>query len=227
MKKSERRQAFVASLPVLFGYVFLGIAFGVTLSQAGYGPAWALACSGFVYAGSLEFVMVPLLAGGADLLTVALTAFMVNARHIFYGISFIERFRTMKGLYPYMVFSLTDETYSVFCSLPGDAPDGVLFRVSLYDQCYWVLGSLLGALLAVGLPVDLTGIDFSMTALFIVIVVEKAMAAENRVPLLLGGAVSLTALFLLGPSSFLAPALLVTALVLAGMNIVKKGEQAA
>ena len=222
MAASQRQRALSASLPVFFGYIFLGIAFGATMAQAGFGPAWALACSVFVYAGSLEFVMVPLLAAGASLITVALTALMVNARHLFYGISFIDRFRRMGRLRPYMILSLTDETYSVFCGLPAGESDGVYFRVALFDHLYWVAGSLIGALLASQLPFDLTGIDFSMTALFISICVEKACAAENRVPLAIGGVVSLLLLAALGPERFLLPSLSVTALLLTALRPAKE-----
>ena len=199
---------------MLCGYVFLGTAFGATLAQAGFGPAWALMISTLVYAGSLQFVMVPLMAAGASLLTVALTSLMVNARHLFYGVSFIDRFRRMGRLRPYMIFSLTDETYSVYCSIPGEESDGVMLRVALYDQLYWIAGSLLGSVLAQQLPFDLTGIDFSMTALFIVICVERAMNRDDRLPLATGGVCALLSLLVLGPERFLLPALLATAALL-------------
>ena len=117
-----------------------------------------------------------------------------------------------------MVFSLTDETYSVFCSLPENESDGVMIRVALYDQLYWVTGSIMGALLARQLPFDLTGIDFSMTALFIVICVERALNRADRLPLAAGGACAVVFLLLLGPDAFLAPALAVTAVLLTVMS---------
>ena len=214
----ERLRALRYTLPVLCGYLFLGTTFGATLAQAGYGPAWALLMSTLIYAGSMQFVMVPLMAAGASLVTVALTALMVNARHLFYGVSFIDRFARMGRLRPYMIFSLTDETYSVFCSMPGGETDGVLLRVSLYDQLYWIAGSLLGSVLARQLPVDLTGIDFSMTALFIVICVERAGNRRDRLPLAIGGACALFSLLALGPERFLLPALAVTAALLTAIG---------
>ena len=214
----ERLRALRYTLPVLCGYLFLGTAFGATLAQAGYGPAWALMMSTLIYAGSMQFVMVPLMAAGASLVTVALTALMVNARHLFYGVSFIDRFARMGRLRPYMIFSLTDETYSVFCSMPGGETDGVLLRVSLYDQLYWIAGSLLGSVLARQLPVDLTGIDFSMTALFIVICVERAGNRRDRLPLAIGGACALFSLLALGPDRFLLPALAATAALLTAIG---------
>lgn len=221
----EARRAARLTLPVLCGYVFLGVAFGATLAQAGFGAPWALAISTLVYAGSLQFVMVPFLAAGAPLVTVALTALMVNARHLFYGLSCIERFKDMGRAKPYMIAALTDETYSVLCALPMDEPRGVQVRVAVYNQLYWIVGSVLGALLAEGLPLDLTGIDFSMTALFIVICVERATEAGARVPMLIGGGCALAFLFLLGPGAFLAPALAATALLLTVLDV-REGARA-
>lgn len=226
-ESAQRKRAVKWTLPVFCGYIFLGIAFGATLAQAGFGVPWALAISTFVYAGSLQFVMVPFLAGGTSLIAVALTALMVNARHLFYGLSCIKRFGKMdKRIRPYMIFSLTDETYSVFCGLPESESDGVMLRIALYDQLYWIAGSVIGAALAQGLPFDLTGIDFSMTALFVVICVEKALEAKNRVPMILGGCCALAMLFLLGQSAFLAPALALTAPLLTVIDI-RKGAKAA
>ena len=226
-EQSERMKALKLTVPVMCGYLFLGTAFGATLAQAGFGPAWALMMSGLVYAGSLQFVMVPLMASGAALGTVALTALMVNARHLFYGVSYIERFRRMGLLRPYMIFSLTDETYSVFCGLPGEESDGVMLRVALYDQLYWITGSVIGAVLASQLPFDLTGIDFSMTALFIVICLERAMNRENRLPVAMGGVCAILSLLVLGPDNFLAPALGATAVLLMAMNAARGGKGAA
>lgn len=219
--QGERMRAAKLTLPVMCGYLFLGTAFGATLAQAGFGPAWALLMSSLVYAGSMQFVMVPLMASGAALTTVALTALMVNARHLFYGVSYIERFRRMGKLRPYMIFSLTDETYSVFCGLPGEESDGVMLRVALYDQLYWITGSIVGAVLAQQLPFDLTGIDYSMTALFIVICVERAVNRADRLPAAIGGACAALCLLLLGPDRFLAPALAATAVLLMAMDAAK------
>ena len=221
-----RLSAVKLTIPVMCGYLFLGAAFGATLAQAGFGPVWALMMSGLVYAGSLQFVMVPMMAAGASLVTVAMTALMVNARHIFYGVSFIDRFGRMGALRPYMVCSLTDETYSVFCGLQGEESDGVMLRVALYDHLYWITGSVVGAALAQQLPFDLTGIDFAMTALFIVIATERALSREDRLPLMLGGVCAVSCLLLLGPDKFLAPALALTAVLLVVLDAAGKGAAA-
>ena len=147
----------------------------ILLQDAGYNFWWAFLCSAVIYAGSMQFVLVSLLTGGAGLLNAAVMTLFINGRHIFYGLSFVEKYKKMGKACPYMIFSLTDETYSVLCGTK--VPEGmdenkVFFWISLLDQSYWVLGSVLGALVGSRITFDSTGIDFSMTALFIVIVVD-------------------------------------------------------
>ena len=214
----ELRYAFRQTVPVLCGYLFLGLAFGLLLQQAGYGWPWAVLTSVIVYAGSMQFVLVGLLGGGfASLLSVALTTLSVNSRHLFYGLSFLETFRKMGRAKPYMIFSLTDETYSLLCSLQPpkelDA-DRVRLYIALLDHAYWVAGSAAGAILGSVLPFDLTGIDFAMTALFVVIFVDQWRGAKSRLPAVAGLGFGLLWLVVLGPDRFLMPALVCTVLVL-------------
>lgn len=215
--RQTARFAFRQSLGVLFGYVFLGTAFGILLRQAGFGALWSLAFSGLVYAGSLQFVLAGFLAAPTALPTVALMSLFINARHLFYGLSFIERFRSMGKKRPYMIFSLTDETYSVLCGMdevPAEVDkNGAMFLAALLDQLYWVAGSLLGTL-AGGLPLDFTGIDFSMTALFLVIFLEQWRGAKSHLPALLGLGCGAAFLLALGPDHFLPPALCATVALL-------------
>ena len=215
--RQTARFAFRQSLGVLFGYVFLGTAFGILLRQAGFGALWSLAFSGLVYAGSLQFVLAGFLAAPTALPTVALMSLFINARHLFYGLSFIERFRSMGKKRPYMIFSLTDETYSVLCGMDevpaGVDKNGAMFLVALLDQLYWVAGSLLGTF-AGSLPLDFTGIDFSMTALFLVIFLEQWRGAKNHLPALLGLCCAGVFLLVLGADNFLLPALCTTVAVL-------------
>ncbi len=214
----ELRYAFRQTVPVLCGYLFLGLAFGLLLQQAGYGWPWAVLTSVIVYAGSMQFVLVGLLGGGfASLLSVALTTLSVNSRHLFYGLSFLETFRKMGRAKPYMIFSLTDETYSLLCSLQPpkelDA-DRVRLYIALLDHAYWVAGSAAGAILGSVLPFDLTGIDFAMTALFVVIFVDQWRGTKSRLPAVAGLGFGLLWLVVLGPDRFLLPALVCTVLVL-------------
>ncbi len=209
-KKDSIRFAAKQSIPVMLGYIFLGIAFGLMLQNAGFHFLWAFAISVFVYAGSMQFVMVTLLTGGAGLLYTAMMTFFINGRHIFYGLSFVEKYQQMGKRYPYMVFSLTDETYSVLCrtKVPEEMNEkDVMFYISLFNQCYWVLGSLIGGLAGQFISFDSTGIDFSMTALFVAIVVEQWQEDKNRIPVIMGIVFSIVFLILLGPDKFILPSL--------------------
>ena len=170
------QQAFYSSVPVLAGYLILGMGFGILLRNAGYGVWWAAAMSLFIYAGSMQYVGVGLLSGGASLLTTVLTTVMVNARHLFYSISMIEPYKKTGKYKPYLIFALTDETYSLLCD--GKTPDGTdenryRFLLSLFNHSYWVAGSILGSLLGAPLPFSTEGIEFSMTALFIASFTEQ------------------------------------------------------
>lgn len=205
------KYAFVRSLPIMAGYIVLGLGFGVLLQSKGYGVGWALAMGGLIYAGSMQYVAIDLLAGGVSLISAALMTLMVNARHLFYGISMLERYKDTGAAKPYLIFALTDETYSVVCS--GDVPDGVdrkkyYFWVSLLDQFYWVVGCVAGALLGSVLPFDTTGIDFSMTALFLVVMVEQWRSTCEHTPALVGLGVSLVCLLIFGSSNFLIPSMI-------------------
>ncbi len=212
--------AFLKSLPVMCGYVFLGIAFGIMSEESGLGIFWVLLMSVIVFAGSMQFVMVPLLVSGVSPLTMAVTALFVNGRHIFYGISFVDSFRRMKSRW-YMIFALTDETYSVLCGCKNEDPEeknrDAWFWITLMDHSYWILGSVIGALLGAALPFDFTGIDFSMTALFVVILVEQVLSNKKAAgpAALIGLVIGTGSLFIFGVSGFLLPALLVTVMILA------------
>lgn len=217
----EIRFAFAQSVPVMLGYLFLGIAFGLMLQDAGYSFWWALLSSVVIYAGSMQFVLVTLLTGGASLLYTAAMTLFVNGRHIFYGLSFIEKFRGMGKRYPYMVFSFTDETYSVLCGLK--TPEGldeknISFMISLFDHIYWIIGSVLGAVIGQLITFDTTGVDFSMTALFVVIVLNQWMDSKEHRPAIIGGAVGIICLILIGAEGFLLPALTLTAAILMGVR---------
>lgn len=225
MKKQTIKTAFLDTLPVMTGYLFLGVGFGIILQQNGYGLPWALAMSLFIYAGSMQYVGIGLLTGGASLLTTALTTLMVNARHLFYGISMIDSYKGAGKRKPYLIFALTDETYSLVSrKLPGDVERmGYCFLVSAFDQCYWVLGSVLGSL-AGNLPVDFTGIDFALTALFVTIFVEQWLSRKNHLPALVGVGAAFLCLILFGSDNFLIPTMILIASVLVMMQRGKKED---
>ena len=211
------KQAFFKSIPVLAGYVVLGIGFGILMHNAGYGVLWAAAMSLLIYAGSMQYVGVSLLTGGASILTAAITTVMVNARHLFYSISMIEPYKDAGKYKPYMIFALTDETYSLLCD--GKAPEGTdprayRFLVSAFNHSYWILGSVIGNLLGAVLPFSTAGIEFSMTALFVASFTEQWITAKDHVPALTGLLSTLLCLVLFGREHFLIPAMLVIALLL-------------
>ena len=217
MGSREVRQAFVKSIPVMAGYVILGIGFGILLRGAGYGFWWSLAMGALIYAGSMQYVGVGLIAGGASVLTTLLTTVMVNARHLFYSISMIGRYRDAGKYKPYLIFALTDETYSLLCdgAVPeGCGPHRYRFLVSLFDHGYWVTGCVLGSLLGQVLPFSTAGIEFSMTALFIASFTEQWLSGGNRLPALAGLGCSALCLAVFGPERFLIPAMLLITLAL-------------
>jgi len=220
--KKAFRPAFAATIPVLCGYLFIGLAFGVMLRDAGYLPPWAFLSSLIVYAGSGQYLLVSLLAAHASLFTVAAMTLLLNCRHLFYGLSFLETFHQMGARKWYMIFSLTDETYSLLCALktpPDVDPNAMRFLIAMLDHSYWILGSVLGAVLGGLLPFDSTGIDFAMTALFTVIFIEQWLSATSHIPALLGASTAAISLLLLGPDKFILPAMLVICvLLIAGKN---------
>lgn len=227
MKMQTIKWAFYKSIPVMAGYVFLGIGFGILIRNAGYGLLAAAAMSIFIYAGSMQYVGVSLITGGASVLTTAITTIMVNARHLFYSISMIGRYKDAGKYKPYMIFALTDETYSLLCD--GSIPDGVepelyRFLVSLFNHCYWVAGSVIGNLLGTVLPFSTAGIEFSMTALFVASFTEQWLTSRDHVPALTGLLGTLLCLVVFGRDRFLIPAMLLITLVLTLLRSRKEGE---
>lgn len=221
MKKTALRTVFLDTVPVMTGYVFLGFGFGILLHQNGYGVLWALAMSLFIYAGSMQYVTVSLLAGGAGLLTAALTTLVVNARHLFYGISMVDAYKGAGRKKPYLIFALTDETYSLVSR--AVVPDGIsrhsyCFLVSLLDQIYWVAGSVLGSLAGSLLPINYEGIDFVLTALFVTIFVEQWLSTKDHLPAVIGVAATLVCLLIFGQDVFLIPSMALIAGLLTGLR---------
>lgn len=201
------------TLPVLSGYLVLGLGFGVLMKASGYGFWWSVSMSIFIYAGSMQFAGLGLITGGASLLTVALTTLAVNARHFFYGLSMIDRYKGTGAVRPYLIYALTDETYSLVCS--GEKSREYYVLVSVLDQIYWVGGTALGALMGSALRFDTKGIDFAMTALFITVFTDQWLNSTEHFPAVAGVGISVLCLLLFGADSFLIPAmLLITAALL-------------
>lgn len=223
------KQVFPQTMPVMAGYISLGIAFGLLLQSKGYGPIWAFLMSLFIYAGSAQFLAVELLAAGATLIQVALLTFLLNFRHLFYGLSMIEKYRGTGIRKFYLIFGLTDETYALLTGYK--TPDGLrdkdyYFAVTVMNQVYWVLGCVLGSVAGSIIPFDMTGIDFAMTALFAVLVVEQWKTHKNHIPAILGFVITIAALYIFGADSFLIPALIVMSVLLLCLKDTIKQEKA-
>lgn len=212
MNKSTLKAALRDTLPVLSGYVVLGIGFGVLMRASGFGFWWSVAMSTFIYAGSSQFAGLGLIAGGASLLTVALTTLAVNARHFFYGLSMIDRYKDVGAIKPYLIFSLTDETYSLVCS--GEKSREYYLLVSALDQLYWIGGTALGALMGSALSFNTKGIDFAMTSLFITVFTDQWLNSRDHFSAVAGVLISVLCLLIFGADSFLIPSMLIITAVL-------------
>ena len=210
MGKRTLKKAFKDSLPILAGYLALGIGFVVLLHSKGYSFWWALLMSCTIYAGAGQYAAVDLLSSGASLITTAVMTLIINARHFFYGFSLLDKYKGTGKAKPYMIFALTDETYSLVCT--AKIPEGVdekkyYFFLSLLDQLYWITGCTIGALLGTFIPFDSTGIDFAMTALFVVIFVEQWLSTKEHLPAILGAVTTLVCLFIFGAQYFIIPSM--------------------
>ena len=206
----ELRFAVRNTIPIFFTYLFIGIAFGMLMSDAG----------------SMQIVMVPMMISGASLPALALMTFFINARHVFYGIGFIEQFRRMGWRRPYMILTLTDETYSVLCSVQyekGLDKDRAAFLIAMLDHLYWVFGCFLGACAGQYLQFDLRGIDFSATAFFLVVVVNQWRQYRSKLPFLTAAVCAIGFYLLLGKEQFLIPSLITC---LAALILLKKPIEA-
>lgn len=213
----EFRFAFKQTLPIFFTYLFIGIAFGILMSDAGYSLWLTTASAVFIYAGSMQLVMVPMLTSGASLVTLAIMTFFINARHIFYGIGLIEKFRRMGWRRPYMIMSLTDETFSILCSVKYDEgidEDRAAFLIALLNHLYWIFGCFAGACAGQFLRFDMQGIEFSATAFFLVVVINQWQQHRSKIPFITAAVCALAFYLLLGRDAFLVPSLAASLFVL-------------
>lgn len=225
------RAAFPTTIPVLCGFSFLGIAYGLLMSANGFGPGWSLLTSIAVFAGSMQYVGVGLLAAGAHPLYVLAMTLIINARHLFYGLSMLERLKGSR-FKPYLIFAMCDESFSILCST--DPPEGVdkdwfMLCVALLDQFYWVAASVLGGLLGGFIAFNTQGLDFVLTALFVVIFLNQWRAHKNRLPAAVGLGCTAVCLVVFGPSNFLLPSMaaILTVLTLLRRPLeVREGETA-
>lgn len=215
--KTEFQHALTKSLPIAAGYLSLGFAFGVLLSDMGYHFLWATFSALIIFAGAMQFVMLTLLDGSVSLPTVAIMTLLVNSRHAFYGLSFIPLIKGMGKKALYFIHSLTDESYSLFCTYkPQEEMDNNRVRLFISVLChiYWIGGCTLGALIGGLIPFDTTGIDFAMTAMFITIFIDQWKEAKSHVPAITGIVSGILCLIIFGPSSFILPTILLSVAIL-------------
>ena len=211
--KTTFRYALRRSLPILLGFVPLGLAYGVLMRSAGYNFLWSGACSFFVLAGSLQFLMVSFLTGAMPIATVAVMALLLNSRHIFYGLPFLEKFRAFGPWRYYLIFGLSDEVFSQHCDYrptPGVDEKWSFIFSTLLVHVYWVVSTIAGGLLGALIRFDTTGIDFSLTALFIVILLDQMHGADVRLPAALAAASGVVCILMFGAANFILPSLVIT-----------------
>ena len=201
MDRKTLAAAFPYTIPVLMGYLSIGIVFGWMMSAIGYGPLWSVAMSATIYAGSGQYLGVDLLKNATPLADVAFLTLVINFRHLVYGLSMLEKFRGMGPRKLYMIFSLTDETYALLSSARapvGVDPRNFYFAIALLDQSYWILGSVIGAVAGALIPFSTEGVDFAMTALFVVIALDQWRSYRKHLPAVLGAGVTVLFLIVLG-----------------------------
>lgn len=210
------KTAFVKSIPIFCSYVFVSMAYGMMMASAGFPWYDSLPVSLTVYTGAFQFVLITFLSSGASLITIALTALLMNSRQSFYSITFLKEFKQMGRRKLYMIHTMTDETYAVNCTLdlPKKEKEDTMFLVALFSRCYWIVGSVLGGILGQIIPFDLTGLDFCMTALFLIIFIDQWEKAEKHTLALTGLGIGVICLLIFGENRFMLPALLIVSALL-------------
>lgn len=218
MNKKALRTVFLDTVPVMVGYLFLGVGFGILLNeQAGKGVIWSLCMALFMFAGSAQYLAVSLLATHASLISTAVAILLVNARHIFYGIPLLDTYHDAGKKKPYMIFALTDETYSLVTQ--NEPPEGMsrhtyCFLVSAFNHTYWVTGCVLGSLVGAHIPISFEGVEFVLTALFVTMFVEQWLTHKNHLPAVIGVAATAVCLAIFGSEIFLIPSMVLIAVLL-------------
>ena len=210
------KTAFVKSIPIFCSYVFVSMAYGMMMASAGFPWYDSLLVSLTVYTGAFQFVLITFLSSGASLITIALTALLMNCRQSFYSITFLKEFKQMGRRKLYMIHTMTDETYAVNCTLdlPKKEKEDTMFLVALFSRYYWIVGSVLGGILGQIVPFDLTGLDFCMTALFLIIFIDQWEKAEKHTLALTGLGIGVICLLIFGENRFMLPALLIVSALL-------------
>lgn len=204
--------AFPLTLPILAGFLVLGVAYGILMQSKGYGPLWSAAMSAIAFGGSIQFAAITLLTTPFNPLAAFILSVLVNARHTFYGISVLSKYKGIGKIKPFLIFTLCDETFSIVSSVK--APEHVerryfYFAISLLNYAYWVAASFLGGLIGSAMTLNTKGLDFVLTALFVVLLLEQLYRAENRLPALIGLVSSCLGLAIAGAESMVIPSMVI------------------
>lgn len=231
MKRRALRAAFPHTIPIMAGFLFLGMTYGIYMGSLGFSFVYPMCMAMIIYAGSMEFVTANLLIGAFNPVQAFLMTLMINARHLFYGLAMLEKYKIPGLKRLYLIFGMSDETFSVNCT--AQPPEGVdrswfMFFVTLLNQSYWVLGATLGGLFGMVLNFNTKGLDFVMTAMFVVIFLENWLKEKDHTSALTGLGVSVICLVLFGADGFIIPAMgcILLALTLLRPRLEKGGEAA-
>ena len=222
------KAAFPHTIPIFAGFWFLGITYGLYMKVSGFSFWYPMFMSMIIFAGSMEFITVNMLLGAFHPLQAFLMTIMINARHLFYGISMLDKFKGTGAKKPYLIFGMCDESFSINYSadIPEDVDKGwFMFFVTLLNQIYWVTGATLGGIFGGFIKFDTTGLDFAMTALFVVIFLEQWLKEKNHINAVLGIILAVICLVIFGPENFMIPSMIsiLTALTLLRGTLDKKG----
>ena len=224
MKKNQNRifkalkYAFPYTLPILAGFAFLGLAYGIYMNAAGFSAIYPFATSLCIFGGSLEFLCVSLMSGSFAPLSAFIVAVMIQARHLFYGISMLDKYKDMGWKKPYLIFGLIDETFSInyIAKIPEDVDKSWFFMwVTVLNHLFWISGATLGGLIGHLIPISIEGIDFVMTSMFVVFFVDQLLKDRQKISAVIGVFGSLVCLIIFGADSFIIPSMLVILLLLA------------
>lgn len=228
IKVKALKAAFPHTLPVLAGFLFLGVAYGILMKSIGYGAGWTFLMSFLVFAGSMQYVGITLLTATFNPLYALFITLMVNARHIFYGISMLEKFKNTGRFKPYLIFAMCDESFSILCSAKPDKDvdkNWFMFFIVFLNRWYWITGSVLGALLGNYIKFNTKGLDFALTALFVVIFINQWQEQKNHFPAVVGVLSSAACLLIFGPDKFIIPAMILILIIFTFSNKkIYKGE---
>ena len=225
MRKKEAFQtAFVKSLPIFCSYLFVSMAYGIMMEEAGFPWYLSLIISMTVNTGAFQFVLITFLSAGASLLTITLTALFMNSRQTFYSLTMMDDFNRMGRRKLYMIHTMTDETYAVNVTLDQDDPKrpDILFDVAFLSRIYWMVGAVAGGVLGQLIPFRLEGIDFCMTALFVIIFLDQWEQAKNHTAVLASLGIAVLCLLVFGGGRFMLPALLLVCALLLLLD--RRGE---